>query len=136
MAILEQIQQDYQRFPTHQSYDLYADDVYFRDPLTQFRGVGRYRKMIGFIERWFQDIQLDLHEIKQSTADQIETRWTLSWTAPLPWRPRMSIPGWSELRLNQQGKICAHIDHWDCSRLAVLGQLFKAPSFKSSNLKS
>jgi hypothetical protein len=122
--ILERIRQDYQRFPHDQSYDLYAEGVYFKDPLTQFRGVDRYRQMIGFMERWFQRVQLDLHAIEQPQPDLIKTRWTLSWTAPVPWQPRMSIAGWSELRLNEAGLICAHVDHWDCSRLSVLGQLF------------
>ena len=122
--ILERIRQDYQRFPHDQSYDLYAEGVYFKDPLTQFRGVDRYRQMIGFMERWFQRVQLDLHAIDQPQPDLIKTRWTLSWTAPVPWQPRMSISGWSELRLDEAGLICAHVDHWDCSRLSVLGQLF------------
>ncbi|HEY9880228.1 MAG TPA: DUF2358 domain-containing protein [Leptolyngbyaceae cyanobacterium] len=132
MNILEQIRQDYQRFPADQTYDLYAKDVYFKDPLTQFWGIDRYRQMIGFIERWFQNIQLDLHKIEQVAPDRIETRWTLSWTAPVPWQPRMSIPGWSELRLNSAGEICAHIDYWDCSRLSVLKQLF-SPSYSGTS---
>lgn len=122
--ILEHIRQDYQRFPKNQSYDLYATDVYFKDPLNQFRGVERYRQMIGFIDRWFLDVQLDLHNIAQANPQQIETTWTLSWVAPVPWKPRLSIPGRSELRLNEAGKICAHIDYWDCSRWAVVKQLF------------
>lgn len=36
MDLLEQIRQDYQRFPQQQSYHLYADDVYFKDPSTNF----------------------------------------------------------------------------------------------------
>lgn len=123
MNLLERLRQDYQRFPKDQSYDLYAEDVYFKDPLSEFRGVGRYRQMIGFFERWFGNVQLDLHAIDQAAADLIRTRWTLSWTAPVPWRPRMSISGWSELRINDAGLICSHIDYWDCSRLSVLGQL-------------
>jgi hypothetical protein len=35
----------------------------------------------------------------------------------------MSIPGWSELRLNSQGLIVSHIDYWSCSRWDVLKQL-------------
>ncbi|MBD0266934.1 MAG: DUF2358 domain-containing protein [Cyanobacteria bacterium Co-bin8] len=122
--ILERIRQDYQRFPYDQSYDLYAKGVCFKDPLTQFQGVDRYRQMIGFMARWFKAVQLDLHAIEQPTAELIKTHWTLSWTAPVPWQPRMSISGRSELRLNEAGLICAHIDYWNCSRLSVLRQLF------------
>ncbi|PSN06105.1 hypothetical protein C7293_31030, partial [filamentous cyanobacterium CCT1] len=53
----------------------------------------------------------------------LETHWTLSWRAPLPWQPTMSIPGWSELKLDDTGKICSHVDYWHCSRWEVLQQL-------------
>jgi hypothetical protein len=121
--ILEQIRLDYERFPCDQSYYLYAEDVYFKDPLNQFRGVDRYQRMIGFISHWFKDVDLQLHGIEYSNPSQIDTHWTLSWVAPFPWKPRMSIPGRSELGL-AQGKIISHIDYWDCSRLAVLKQAF------------
>jgi hypothetical protein len=124
MDMLDQLRLDYQRFPDDQSYHLYADDVYFKDPLNQFRGVDRYRRMIGFISQWFQDIDFQLHSIEYANPCQIDTRWTLSWVAPVPWRPAMSIPGRSELGLGEDGKIISHVDYWDCSRLAVLGQLF------------
>ncbi len=124
MDILEQLRLDYQRFPHDQSYHLYADDVYFEDPLNKFRGVDRYRRMIGFISCWFRDIDLQLHKINYASPSQIDTRWTLRWIAPVPWQAPMQIPGRSELRLGEDGKIISHIDYWDCSRLAVLGQLF------------
>ncbi len=123
MDILDQIRLDYERFPHDQSYHLYAEDVHFKDPLNEFRGVERYRRMIGFIDRWFKDIDLQLHEIKYAQPNQIETRWTLSWVAPVPWQPPMSIPGRSELGISEAGKVISHIDYWDCSRLSVLGQL-------------
>ena len=122
MDIIEILKQDYQRFPADQTYSIYAEDVYFQDPMNRFRGIDRYRQMIGFIGTWFIDIQLDLRDIRR-TGNTIETRWTLSWTAPVPWKPRMAIPGLSELKLNAQGLIDSHIDYWDCSRLDVLRQL-------------
>ena len=124
MDLLEQLRQDYQRFPRQQSYHLYVEDVYFKDPLNEFRGIQRYRRMIGFITRWFQAIDLHLHAIEYVSPSQIHTRWTLNWVAPLPWQPAMGIPGRSELTLNEEGKICAHVDYWDCSRWAVLKQVF------------
>ncbi|WP_448571989.1 DUF2358 domain-containing protein [Trichothermofontia sp.] len=123
MDIVDILKADYARFPQQQTYGIYAPDVYFQDPLNSFHGVDRYRRMIGFIERWFQQPCLELHDI-QRAGQHITTHWTLSWTSPLPWRPRISIPGWSELTLNDQALIVAHIDHWHCSRLAVLRQHF------------
>jgi len=123
MSILEQLEQDYARFPDDQSFDLYAEDVYFQDPLNQFRGVAKYRDMIGFIQKWFINTHMEVHGIEQQDHD-IHTRWTLSWQAPFPWKPQMAITGRSELKLNEAGLVCSHIDYWDCSRLSVLKQLF------------
>ena len=121
MDIIEILKQDYERFPADQTYSIYAQDVYFQDPMNKFRGIERYQQMIGFINTWFIDLKLDLHDIRQED-DAIETRWTLSWNTPLPWKPRIIISGWSELKLNPDGLIVSHIDYWNCSRLDVLKQ--------------
>lgn len=123
-AICDRIRQDYANFPADQSYDLYAEDVYFRDPLNEFTGVDQYQEMIGFIAKWFQQPQLELHRLEKTSDRTFETYWTLSWVTPLPWKPVVAIPGWTEYRLNDAGKIASHVDYWNCSRWAVLGQIF------------
>jgi hypothetical protein len=123
MDIIQILKEDYQRFPIDQTYTIYAKDVFFKDPLNQFRGVERYKQMIRFIQNWFHEPKMELHEISRS-EDTIKTRWTLYWTTPLPWHPRIAIPGWSELKLNTDEVIISHIDYWDCSRLDVLKQHF------------
>lgn len=127
MDIIEILRQDYQKFPLDQTYSIYAEDVYFQDPMNQFRGIKRYQQMIGFIRTWFIHPQLHLHEISRQ-EDVIETRWTLSWNTPLPWKPRISISGWSELKLNSDDLIVSHIDYWNCSRLDVLKQHLFRPN--------
>lgn len=121
-TVCDRIRQDYANFPNAQSYDLYAADVYFQDPLNRFRGVERYRDMISFIDRWFQNPKLELHSLEQLGTDHIQTQWKLSWIAPLPWQPPMAISGWTDYRLDDTGKVISHIDHWHCSRWSVLGQ--------------
>lgn len=123
MDIIKTLKQDYQNFPNNQTYEIYAEDVYFQDPLNEFRGVQRYQKMIGFLSSFFKDINLELHNIKQ-TEDKITTEWTLHMTSPLPWKPRLSIPGWSSLILNQDNLIISHIDYWRISRFNLLQQNF------------
>ncbi|MEH2275555.1 DUF2358 domain-containing protein [Nostoc sp.] len=125
MDIIEILKEDYQRFPVNQTYSIYTPDVYFQDPLNKFRGVKRYKQMINFIETLFLNPKMDLHSI-QRLGDTIKTEWTLSWNTPLPWKPRISIPGWSELGLNSDGLIISHIDYWNCSRLDVVKQHFFA----------
>ncbi|MEH2206376.1 MAG: DUF2358 domain-containing protein [Nostoc sp.] len=125
MNIIEILKEDYQRFPANQTYSIYAPEVYFKDPLNKFRGVKRYKLMINFIQTWFLNPKMDLHNI-QRLGDTIKTEWTLSWNTPLPWKPRISIPGWSELGLNSDGLIISHIDYWNCSRLDVVKQHFSS----------
>jgi len=121
MDILQILKEDYQRFPLDQTYSIYAEDVYFEDPMNKFRGVKRYKQMIGFIRTWFINLKFDLHDMSRQ-GDVIKTRWTLSWNTPLPWKPRINISGRSELLLSADGLIISHIDYWDCSRLDVLKQ--------------
>ncbi|MEH2454190.1 DUF2358 domain-containing protein [Nostoc sp.] len=125
MDIIEILKEDYQRFPVNQTYSIYTPDVYFQDPLNKFRGVKRYKQMINFIETLFLNPKMDLHSI-QRLGDTIKTEWTLTWNTPVPWKPRISIPGWSELGLNSDGLIISHIDYWNCSRLDVVKQHFFA----------
>lgn len=121
MDIIDILKDDYQRFPLNQTYSIYAPEVYFQDPLNKFRGVKRYKEMIKFIQTWFENPKMDLHHIEK-LGDTIKSEWTLSWNTPLPWKPHISISGWSELTLNAEGLIAAHIDYWHCSRLDVLKQ--------------
>ncbi|MBD2436970.1 DUF2358 domain-containing protein [Nostoc sp. FACHB-110] len=123
MDIIQILQDDYQRFPVNQTYSIYAEDVYFQDPLNKFQGVERYKQMIKFIQTWFINAKMDLHEI-QAFGDTIKTEWTLSWNTPLPWQPRISISGWSELKVNADNLIISHIDYWHCSPLDVVKQHF------------
>jgi hypothetical protein len=120
MAIL---QADYGRFPENQTYDIYAEDVYFKDPLTEFRGIKRYRAMIDFLQRFFSNIELEIHGVEPA-VELIKTEWTLNMTAPLPWQPRLSIPGRSELQVNANNLIVSHIDYWHISPWSVLRQNF------------
>ncbi|MEA5595960.1 DUF2358 domain-containing protein [Rivularia sp. UHCC 0363] len=123
MDILEILKADYQRFPKNQTYNIYAEDVYFKDPMNKFNGVDRYKLMIKFIETFFIKPQMDLHDIRRE-GDTIKTEWTLNWNTPLPWRPRISIPGWSQLGVNSDDLIISHVDYWKCSRLDVVKQHF------------
>ncbi len=125
MSLVEVLREDYARFPANQTYSLYAQDVFFQDPMNRFHGIDRYRAMIKLIETVFVHVQMDLHAIEQ-IGDEIKMRWTLSWTAPLPWKPRMAISGRSELQVNSAGLISSHVDHWDCSRLDVVKQIFNS----------
>jgi Uncharacterized conserved protein (DUF2358) len=122
--VLAILRDDYARFPQDQTYSIYAEDVYFQDPLSRFRGVARYQQMIGLIQRWFLNCHMEVHGL-EPVGDGVRSDWTLSWNSPLPWRPRISISGWSELTLDAEGKIASHIDYWHCTPWDVLRQNFQ-----------
>lgn len=113
MNLVKIIEEDYQRFPENQTYGIYAEDVHFKDPVYDFRGLKKYRKMIDFLKKWFQNLHLELHEIEQD-GEQINTRWTMSWNSPLPWKPFISVSGRSELKL-KDNLVVGHYDYWDKS---------------------
>ena len=121
--LVEILKADYQIFPDNQTFDIYAEEVYFKDPLNEFRGVKKYRKMIGFLSSFFKDIEMEVHNITQE-GEKIQTEWTLNMNSPLPWKPRISIPGSSELKINEDNLIASHIDYWHISPWNVLSQNF------------
>jgi hypothetical protein len=65
MNLLETVRADYSKFPEAQTYSIYDSDVFFKDPVYEFRGLERYKKMIGFITYWFSELKLELHDIQQ-----------------------------------------------------------------------
>ncbi|MCC0176337.1 DUF2358 domain-containing protein [Waterburya agarophytonicola K14] len=121
--LVEILKQDYQRFPDNQTFEIYAEDVYFKDPLNEFRGVKKYREMIGFLSSFFSKIKMEVHNITQE-GTKIQTEWTLNMNSPLPWKPLISIPGWSELEISEDNLVASHIDYWHISPWNVLSQNF------------
>ncbi|BBC25738.1 DUF2358 domain-containing protein [Pseudanabaena sp. ABRG5-3] len=133
--ILDIIKADYAKFPEAQTYSIYSEDVYFKDPVYNFRGIKQYQKMIGFITFWFKNLKLELHDISR-TENLVKASWTMSWDAPLPWKPRISVTGWSDLTVDKfagdlgngesdRELIISHIDYWECSKFDVIKQHFQ-----------
>lgn len=97
-------------------YDLYAPDVVFRDPVTAFRGVKRYKDNISFLRRSpiFTDTTLDTYDVQTTDENTVTTRWAMTMTVRvLPWRPRITFTGISEYGVRKSGLITSHIDKWD-----------------------
>jgi hypothetical protein len=122
-SIVAILTEDYRRFPKDQTYAIYAENVYFEDPINRFHGVARYQHMIGWMAQWFDTPRIELDTIERQ-GNLIKTCWTLRWKAPLPWKPPIAISGWSELQLNAENLVVSHIDYWNCSRFDVVKQHF------------
>lgn len=124
MNIIQILEQDYQKFPLDQNYNIYAKNVYFQDPLNKFRGIDQYQKMIKNLTKFFDNIKMEIHQIEQKES-LIKTEWTLLMNfSLLPWKPRLKISGYSELILNENHLIISHQDYWYISRFDVLKQVF------------
>ena len=122
MNLVEIIKEDYSRFPEQQTYSIYSENIHFKDKLYDFYGLERYKKMIGFLTKFFNNLTLDLHSIDQE-EDQINTSWTMSWNSPLPWQPFISVTGTSEMKV-KDNLIVSHYDFWECSVWDVVKQHF------------
>ena len=79
--------------------------------------------MIRFLGTFFGNVEMDVRDVRLE-GDLIKSEWTLNMTSPLPWKPRLSIPGWSELKISEANLIASHVDYWHISRWQVLRQNF------------
>lgn len=114
------------------SYKIYADDIYFQDPVNKFKGKFNYRIIfwtLRFHARlFFTQIYFDLHDVKQSDQDTILADWTVRGTLRLPWQAQIFFNGYSTYKLNQDQLIYQHIDRWDRKPSEILRQFFRSGS--------
>lgn len=111
------------------SYDIYSQDIFFKDPVNQFKGKLNYRIIYWTLrfhgQLFFTDLHFDLHDVQVEAADRIRADWTVRGTLRLPWQPRLFFNGYSHYRLNREGKIDDHRDTWDRAPSAILRQFWQ-----------
>jgi hypothetical protein len=111
------------------SYDIYTQDIYFQDPVNQFKGKFNYRIIfwtLRFHARlFFTEIYFDVHDVKQTEERIIKAYWTVRGTLRLPWKSRIFFNGDSTYQLNQDGFIYNHLDTWDRKPSEILKQFFR-----------
>lgn len=110
--------------------ELVTEDVHFRDPFNDIRGKA---KMRAVFLRMYEDCT-DIRFTVEGTLRE-EQEAFLKWT--FHFRPRRFSGGriWtaigvSELHFTPDGRVSAHLDHWDAgsqfyARLPVLGPLVR-----------
>ena len=110
------------------SYDIYTQDIDFRDPVNHFKGKFNYRIIFWTLrfhaQLFFSEIYFDLHDVKQTTEDVIKAYWTVRGTLRLPWKPRVFFNGDSTYKLTSEGLIYNHLDTWDRKPSEILKQFF------------
>ncbi|MBE8965639.1 DUF2358 domain-containing protein [Nostocales cyanobacterium LEGE 12452] len=111
------------------SYDIYTQDIYFKDPVNTFKYKFNYRIIfwtLRFHARlFFTKIFFDVHEVYQSAEDTILAKWTVRGVLRVPWKAGLLFNGYSTYKLNQYNLIYEHIDTWDRNPGEILQQFWQ-----------
>lgn len=105
---------------------LCREDVRFRDPFNDFRGVER---LIALYADMFDQLDTPAFEITDRALGRqaCYLRWIMTFRRKgSPWR----IEGVSEIRFDEDGRVAAHLDHWDAgdqfyAKLPILGAVIR-----------
>ncbi|TKY61309.1 U2 snRNP-associated SURP motif-containing protein [Spatholobus suberectus] len=95
------------------SFDIYRDDIVFKDPLNTFVGIESYKSIfwaLRFHGRiFFKALWIDLTSVWQPVENIIMVRWTVHGIPRVPWESRgRRFDGTSEYKLDKNGKIFEH----------------------------
>ncbi|MCT7981136.1 DUF2358 domain-containing protein, partial [Laspinema olomoucense] len=108
------------------SYDIYRKDIFFKDPVNQFKWKFNYRIIFWTLrfhgQLFFTQLYFDLHDVEQVAPDMILANWTVRGTLRLPWKADLFFNGYSNYKLDETGLIYEHIDTWDREPKAILKQ--------------
>ena len=111
------------------SYQIYTQDIYFKDPVNTFKYKFNYRIIfwtLRFHARlFFTQIYFDVHEVYQSDEDTILAKWTVRGVLRVPWKAGLLFNGYSTYKLNQYNLIYEHIDTWDRKPGEILRQFWQ-----------
>lgn len=116
-------------FETDISYNIYAQDILFQDPVNRFKGKLNYRIIFWTLrfhgQLFFTQLYFDLHEVYRAAKDTIIAKWTVRGTLRVPWKAHVYFNGCSTYKLNQDGLIYEHIDVWDRKPKEILKQFIR-----------
>ncbi|MEM7226050.1 MAG: nuclear transport factor 2 family protein [Pseudomonadota bacterium] len=107
---------------------LCAPGVRFRDPFNEVTGIPAYRAILQHMFKQVSSPRFQVVDWAQ-TGSKAYLRWTFTFSqrkGAAPW----VIEGMSEVHFDEQGRVCAHLDHWDSgnqfyARLPLLGRLIE-----------
>jgi len=107
---------------------LCAWDVHFRDPFNDVHGAAQFRAVF---EKMFADVAAPSFQVRHwaRSGATAYLRWTFTFQ-PRRGRTVWRIEGMSEVTLNDEGLVAAHIDHWDAAgqlyeRLPLIGPVLR-----------
>lgn len=104
-----------------------TEEVHFRDPFNDFTGRERMERAFRHMFELLDEVRFEVRDMACSdTAAYL--RWTMIYRSKQG--PAQRIEGMSEVVLAGDGRVQAHIDHWDAAgqlyeRLPILGGLLR-----------
>jgi hypothetical protein len=114
------------------TYDIYSQDIFFKDPVNTFKGKFNYRIIFWTLrfhgKLFFTELFFDLHDVAQSDESTILADWTVRGTLRVPWKAQVFFNGTSTYSVNSDGLIYNHIDTWDRPPKEILKQFFRSSS--------
>ncbi|XP_062189663.1 uncharacterized protein LOC133892737 [Phragmites australis] len=97
------------------SFDIFRDDIVFKDPLNTFKGLENYKRIfwaLRFTGRiFFKALWVDIVSIWQPADNLIMIRWIAHGIPRVPWEGHGRFDGASEYKLDKNGKIFEHKVH-------------------------
>ncbi|KAL3536757.1 hypothetical protein ACH5RR_000123 [Cinchona calisaya] len=108
-----------EEFPTlfykELSFDIYRDDIVFKDPLNTLTGIENYKSIfwgLRFHGRiFFRALWIDIISVWLPVDSMIMVRWTVHGIPRVPWESHGRFDGTSEYKLDKDGKIYEHQVH-------------------------
>ncbi|KAK6920057.1 Protein of unknown function DUF2358 [Dillenia turbinata] len=97
------------------TFDIYRDDIVFKDPLNSFIGIENYKSIFWALrfhgQMFFKALWVDIVSVWQPVENVIMVRWTVHGISRIPWESRGRFDGTSEYKLDKNGKIYEHRVH-------------------------
>ncbi|CAA0842543.1 Uncharacterized conserved protein (DUF2358 [Striga hermonthica] len=82
------------------SFDIYRDDIVFKDPRNTFFGIENYKSIICELrfhgKIFFRGLWVDIVSVWQPVENTIMVRWTVHGILHIPWESRSRFDGTSE----------------------------------------
>lgn len=97
------------------SFDIYRDDIVFKDPINTFTGIDNYKSIFWALRfhgrMLFRTLWIDIVSVWQPVENMIIIRWTVHGIPRVPWECHGRFDGTSEYKLDKDGKIYEHRVH-------------------------
>ena len=108
--------------------DVMAPGVRFRDPFNDVRGIARVREVFAETYRRLQDVEVRVTDVAAG-REACYLRWSFAYRIGRS-RRHWQLAGLTEVRFDDDGRVTAHIDHWDAAsqvyeKLPVIGGMLR-----------